>query len=174
MRVRIFITDRPTSVADLLASLVRDKSSASAALERIKALNPQIADAQRLAAGTVLILPESAELKPGAGEPAGGDSLAALGALLHDGLRDVESRMTRGSEALAADHAGVRDALKAAAAKRLVESDPPLKKQLEKAEARFKADQARATEAQKQLEAGKKSALAEFEKVQKMLGDEAS
>jgi Phage Tail Protein X len=168
--MRIVITKEATNLAALVASLARDKHATSAILERVKALNPQIADMPRLGAGTVLILPESAELKPGAGEPAGGESLAALGALLHTGLRDVDSRMTRGSEALAAEHAAVRDALKTAAARRLIESDPQLKKQLAAAEARFKADQKRATETQEQLDEGKKFALAELEKLQILLG----
>ena len=168
--MRIFITDKATDLATVVASLARDKRGAGAALERVKALNPQIADAQRLAPGTVLILPGSADFKPGAGEPAGGESLELLGALLNDGLRDLESRMTRGSDAVAADHAAVRDALKAAAARRLVESDPQLKKQLTAAEEGFKADQARASETRAQLAKAKRSALAEFEKLQKMFG----
>ena len=61
-------------------------------------------------------------------------------------------------------------ALKSAAAKRLVESDPLLQKQLAAAEARFKADQKRAAETQEQLDEVQKFALAEFEKLQKMLG----
>jgi hypothetical protein len=167
--MRIFITDKATDLATLVASLVRNTRATGATLERVKALNPQIADTQKLGANTVLILPESAELKPGAGEPAGGESLAALRARLHTGLRDVDSRTTRRSEALAAEHAAVRDALKAAAARHLVESDPQLKKQLAAAEARFKADQKRTAETQEQLDEVQKFALAEFEKLQKML-----
>jgi hypothetical protein len=164
------ITDKATDLATLVGSLARNKHAAGAILERVKALNPQIADAQRLGAGTVLILPESADLKPGAGEPAGGEALAALGTLLHTGLRDVDGRLTRASEALAAEHAAVRDALKAAAARRLVESDPQLKEQLAAAEARFKADQKRAAETREQLDKVKKVAPAELETLQKMFG----
>jgi len=168
--MRILITEKAMDLPALAASLTRNARTAEAALERVKALNPQIADAQGLAAGTVLILPDAAELKPGAGEPAGAESLADLGALMRAGLRDLDARASRLDERLAADHAAVRDALKSATAKRLVEGDPLLQKQLAAAEAQFKADQKRAAEMRAQMAEAAKLAEAEFAKRQNLLG----
>ena len=167
---RIIITDKPTDLVTLVASLSRGGRASAATLERVKALNPQLSNTTKLGAGTVVILPETAELKAGAGEPAGAESLETLGSRLRIGLRDVESRTARGFEALVADHGAVRDALKAAAAKRLVEGDPQLKKQLVAAEAHFEAEQKRVAETRKQLEEAAKTVEAEFARMQKLLG----
>lgn len=168
--MRILVTEKAMDLPALAASLARNARTANAALERVKALNPQIADAQTLAAGTVLILPDAPELKSGAGEAAGGKSLSDLGARLHAGLRDLDARVGRVGEQRAADHAAVRDALKSATAKRLIEGDPQLQKQLAAAESQFKADQKRATEVGAQMAEAAKLAEAEFAKLQLLLG----
>ena len=167
--MRILIIEEPIGPADLAANLARNARTVEATLERVKALNPQIADAKKLPAGTVLILPESSDLKPDAGEPAGASAVAELGARLRAGLRDVASRTSGHSERLTADHAALRNALKTKAAKRLVESDPQLKEQLGAAEARFKAEQKRAAESRAQHEEAQKSAMATLDRLQQLL-----
>lgn len=168
--MRIFITDKATDLATLVASLARRASARDVTLERVKALNPQLSDTTELGVGTVLILPETPELKASAGAPAGAESLETLGSRLHTGLRDVESRTTRGFEALVADRGAVHDALKAAAAKRLIEGDPQLKKQLAAAEAHFQAEQKRVGERREQLKEAAKIVETEFARLQKLLG----
>jgi hypothetical protein len=168
--MRIFITKTDTDLQGLGASLLRRSNTASAALERIMALNPQIEDFQRLSAGTVLILPEGPEFKAGAGTAVSGEGFDAIAEELGRGMKAVESRADDRFAALRADHAEVSAAMKSAASRRLIESDPALKKQLQAAEVRFKADQKRAAETQEQLIEVQKFALAEFEKLQKMLG----
>lgn len=168
--MRILITKRAMDLPTLAASLARNARTAEAVLERVKMLNPQIAAAQELAAGTVLILPDTRELKAGAGEPAGAESLADLGARLRAGLRDLDARARRVDEQRASDHAAVRDALRPATAKRLIEGDPQLQKQLAAAEAQFKADQKRAAEMSAQMAEAAKLAEAEFAKLQNLLG----
>lgn len=168
--MRILITEKAMDLPALAASLARNARTAEAALERVKTLNPQIADTRKLAAGTVLLLPDAPELKAGAGEPAGAESLADLGARLRAGLRDLGGRASRLDERLAADHAAVRAALKSATAKRLIEGDPQLQKQLVAAEAQFKADKERAAEMRAQMAEAAKLAEAEFAKWQVLLG----
>ena len=168
--MRILITEKSMDLPALAASLARNARTANAALERVKALNPQIADAQTLAAGTVLILPDAPELNPGAGEPAGVESLADLGSRLRAGLRDLSARARQVDEQRAADHAAVRDAVKSAAAKRLIEGDPQLQQQLAAAEAQFKADQKLAAGMGAKMAAAAKLAEAEFAKLQNLLG----
>jgi hypothetical protein len=119
--------------------------------------------------GTVLFLPEIPELKISAGAPVGAESLEALGSRLQSGLRDVENRAKRGFDALVADRGAVRDALRAAAAKRIVEADPELKKQLAAAEAHFAAEQKRVVEAREQLTEAAKTLEAEFARLRDLL-----
>jgi hypothetical protein len=168
--MRILITDEATDLSKLAANVSRSARPARATLERISALNPQLADLSRIAAGTAVILPESADLKPGAGSPVGAELIADLGERLHAGLREMARRGTRHGEQLAADHGAVRDALKTAAAKRLIDGDPVLKKQLAAAESHFKAQQKRAEQSREQVAEATKLAEAEFAKLPKLLG----
>jgi hypothetical protein len=71
---------------------------------------------------------------------------------------------------LAADQRAVRDALKAAVAKRLVEGDPQLKKQLATAQARFEAEQKSVAKTRERLKEAAKTVEAEFARLQKLLG----
>jgi len=168
--LRIVIIERVTDLANLVASLSRSGRASGATLERVKALNPQLSDTTKLGVGTVVFLPDTAELKAGAGEPAGAESLEMLGPRLRTGWRDLEDRNARGFDVLAADHAAVRGALKAVAAKRLVESDPQLVKQLAAAEKHFETEQKRVAEMRKQHEEAAKTVEAEFARLQKLLG----
>ena len=65
--MRIFITKTDTDLAALSATLLRKPADAGTALDRVRALNPHVEDFQRLAAGTVLILPDTPDIKAGAG-----------------------------------------------------------------------------------------------------------
>jgi hypothetical protein len=168
--MRIFITKTDTDLQALGASLSRKPSAAAATLERVVALNPQLANADRLVAGTVLLLPDSAELKAGVGTAIGSDNFADLVSDVTKGMKAASGRVTSRFETVAADHAAVKDALKTAAAKKLVEGDPLLKQKLATAEAKFKVEQKRATEAKSAFEETQKHALAEFEKLAKLLG----
>lgn len=168
--MRIFITKTDTDLQALSATLVRKPSAAGATLERVVALNPQLANTDKLAAGTVLLLPDSAELKAGVGTTIGSDNFADLVSDVTKGMRAVSGRVTSRFETIAADHTAVKDALKTAAAKKLVEGDPLLKQKLAAAEAKFKVEQKRAAETKTAFEETQKHAVAEFEKLAKLLG----
>jgi hypothetical protein len=167
--MRIFITDTETTPQTLNEALVRRPGSPSTTLERVIALNPQVKDFSKLPAGTVLILPDASDLKADAGAPIAGSGMDDVVADMGRGITAVGSRVGNRVEQLQADHAAVTAALKTAAAKRLVESDPELEKRVKAAELNFKAEQKAAAETQEQLKDVQKSALAEFEKLQKML-----
>lgn len=166
----IFITDKPMDLSALVRSLVRNSRSAEATLERIKKLNPHIADAQELAAGTVVILPDSPDLKPGVGKPAGvqTQTLPDFADSLRAGLRDLEVRHRTLAAQRTADHAAVHDALKATPAQRLVDSDPVLKERLAAAETAFKTEQKRIAEVEAQLVDAAELAEAELAKMLKL------
>jgi hypothetical protein len=168
--MRIFITDKAMDISSLATTLGRGGRMSAATLERVKALNPQLGEARKIAAGTAVILPDLPELKPDAGEAAGASSIAEVSAHAKSGFRLATERITERAAQLAADQAAVKDVLKTAAAKRLLESDPVLRKQLAAAEAELKAEQKRVAEAQAQLAAADALAQTEFAKLLKLLG----
>jgi hypothetical protein len=168
--MRIFVTKTDTDLKSLSASLLRTRADAGAALDRVRALNPQIEDFDNVAAGTVLVLPDAPELKPSAGSPIGSDHLAELAAGLDAGLEAIETRSADRLDALKADRTAVVAALRTAAVKRLVESDPALRRQVDAADANFKADQQRADDDRKRLAELQKAALAEFTRLQNLFG----
>ena len=168
--MRIFITDKAMDLSSLATALGRGGRMSAAALERVKALNPQLGESRKIAAGTALILPDISELKPDAGEAAGAPSIAEMSAHVNAGLRHVTDRIAERAAQLSADHTAVRDALKTAAAKRLIDSDPVLRKQLAAAEAELKAEQKLVAEAQARLADAGKLAQAELAKLHKLLG----
>ena len=168
--MRIFITKTDTDLAALSSTLLRKPADAGATLDRVRALNPQVEDFQKLAAGTVLILPDTPEIKAGAGTAPGADNLSDLASDLGSGLKAVNSRFASRVDDIKADRAAVTTALKTAAVKRLVDGDPALSKQLTAADAEFKREQKRVAESEAQLAQVQKVALAEFARLQKLLG----
>ena len=168
--MRTFIAKTDTSLNKLGATLLESPSATSATLERIKALNPQVADFQRIAAGTVLILPDATDLKPGAGSAVGAEGFSDLTLAASSGLRALALRAAKRFDTLVSDHAAVKDSLKSAAAKRLVESDPALVQRLKAADAQFKIDQKAAKESKAKFDELQKAAEEEFKRLLKLLG----
>ena len=168
--MRIFITKTDTDLAALSTTLLRKPADAGTALDRVRALNPHVEDFQRLAAGTVLILPDTPDIKAGAGTTIGADTVSDLASDLGSGLKAVNSRFANRVEDLKADRAAVVATVKTAAVKRLVESDPALAKQLEASDTEYKREQKRVAEAEVQLAEVQKIAVAEFARLQKLLG----
>jgi hypothetical protein len=169
---RVFIVDKATDLQSLATSLARNARTFEATVQRLTSLNPQIAEARKVAAGTVLLLPDAPELKPGLGEAAGTAprALADVASRVRAGLRAMDARSRELSQQRSADHATLREALKAAPAKRLVESDPVLAQRLAAAEAAFKAEQKRAVDQEAQLAQMAKVVDGELARLQKLFG----
>jgi hypothetical protein len=166
--MRIIITDETRDFSELVRSFARHARGADATLERVKALNPHLADAKKLAAGTVVILPDSPDLKPGVGKPVGVHTVTDFAEGLRAGLRDLEARHREFAAKRKEEQASVREALKSAAAKRLVDGDPVLKERLAAAEAAFKAEQKEIAETEARLAEGAKHLEAELENLGKL------
>lgn len=161
---RFFVTEQEINLDGLRGKLLRTgiaETSAVAAIGRLKALNPDV-DFTRLAAGTVLLVPDTPDLKEGASTSLGGETFEAFVKEVDTRLRISSARVKEGFERILLDRTSVSAVLKTAAVKRLVESDPVLKKQLESADARFKEDERRAQAEQKLLEATQKQAIEEL------------
>jgi len=168
--MRIFITKTDTDLAALSTTLLRKPAEGGVTLDRVRALNPQVEDFQKLAAGTVLILPDTPGIKAGAGTAPGADNLSDLASDLGSGLKAVNTRFASRIDDIKAERAAVTTVLKTAAVKRLVDSDPALSKQLAAADAEFKREQKRVAESETQLAEVQKTALTEFARLQKLLG----
>jgi hypothetical protein len=162
--MRVFVIKEETDLAGLSAKLVRagiDGSGASAATDRLKALNPHV-DFTRLTPGTVLLVPDSAELKQGASTSLGSATFEAFVKEMNAGLSNSSAQIKQGLERFSADRNAVTAVLKTAAVKRLIKSDPVLSKQLEAVDAQFKDGEKKMLAAQKLMETTQKQAHEEL------------
>lgn len=165
-------SDLQTLSSELFNSGSKSTSKAvvgNATLERIKSLNPHV-DFQRIEAGTVLLLPDTPELKDSKTQSVAGDAFADFSTHTIEGLKTVAERIRTGADALELERTAVAAVLKTAAVKRQIESDPLLKKQLDDASADFTAEQNRAQEAMKQVKAMQDAAVEELKALERLLG----
>lgn len=167
--MRIFVVPKPdTDLQALSQQLLRRSGAGSATLDRLKALNPHV-DFQRLKAGTVLLVPDAADVKAGATTTVGGEEVRDFLEEIDSGIKAVVKHVRAGVERLDADRSAITSALKGAAARRVIDSDSILLKQLAAAGTQFKTDQKRAAEAQSQLADAHKLATKELAELQKLL-----
>lgn len=154
--------------ADSLGKLVQGGAAADApALQRLQALNPHV-DLANLKAGSVLLVPDSAEFSAGDGDPVAGEAF--------DGFAgDATAGLKRSAEAVRAGIAQrddarrqVQAAFKSAAVKRVLDADPVLRQQADSADARFKAEQKEGADALDALAAMNDALSAELAKLAKL------
>lgn len=158
----------PTSPQALWRQLLREPG-ATATVDRIRSLNTHLDFDRDLPAGAVLLIPDAADLKAGAGTAAGSAELDEFLADAADALKAIAARVTAGFRQAKADQAAIGAALKSAPARRLVDSDPQVSAALESAAAQFEADQKRAKDIQSQVAVLQEQAPAEFERLRKLL-----
>jgi uncharacterized phage infection (PIP) family protein YhgE len=158
-----------TAPQALWRQLLRDPGAATATADLIRALNSHVNFDRDVPAGTVLLIPDAADVKANAGIGAGSGQVDGLLADVEAALTAIAARVTSGLKQAEAGQAAIAAALKSAPAKRLVDSDPQVNASLETAAAQAKADQKRAKEIQSQLAAIQKQAPAELERLRKML-----
>ena len=170
--MRIFVTraDAPTDPETFWRELLKRGGASSATPDAVKAFNTHLKFDRPLAPGTAVLIPDAADLKANAGAPVRLDSLDEILADADEGFKAMTARARAGFARIEADHAAVAAALKPAAAKRLIDSDPELKKQIEAAEERFKEEKKRGAETAAQLEEVHKLAMEEFAQLRKRLG----
>src|SRR5262245_34904997 len=149
--MRMVVISQPTDLNRLGKTLFTRAADTSAALERVKALNPHV-DLRHVAAGTVLLLPDSPGVSATHTSSIGGDAFVEFAADVTNGLKDAARRARAGAESLAADRKEVAAVVRTAGVRRIVESDRTLAKQLDAAGARFAEGQKEAQEASAALE----------------------
>jgi hypothetical protein len=170
MRFFVTRTDGPTEPQAVFREILTRPGVATATPDLVKAFNPHLDFTRPLPAGSVLLIPNTADVKAGAGTTIGAEELRQVLDDVDAGMTRVSERTRAGFEQLEGDRAAVAAALKPAAAKRLVESDPELKKQLDAAEASFKEEKKQASATEAQLAEVHKLAVEEFGRLRKLLG----
>ena len=148
---------KPDNLQVLRTQLATASSSGNnAPIDRLKALNPHI-DFNRLDAGAVLFLPDAPELAQPGSRAVEGGSFDDFTADVIEGLKLAAGRARAGYEQLGADRSDVAAAVKTAAVKRLIESDPALKAQLDEVNAQSAKDLREGKEAGAALDAMQKN-----------------
>lgn len=168
--MRVIVIRQPLDPQGLARDLFGLAADASAMFERVKALNPHV-DFDRIPAGTVLLVPDAPESRAGgeAVRSPGSDGFEAVAQDALAGLKAASERAASAGEASAADRAAFTAVLKTAAVKRLIESDPLLKAQVEQATRTFDADRGAVQEAARQIELVAKTASEELAALKKLL-----
>jgi hypothetical protein len=153
----------------LWRELLTQPGAASATPDLIKALNSHVNLDQPIPPNTVLLIPDAADVKAGAGTGVGSDALDDFLADAEAAVKAMAASASAGFKQVEANHAAIGAAVRPAAVKRIIDSDPQVKKLLESADAQFKADQKLARDTQSQLADMQKRALNEFARLRKML-----
>jgi hypothetical protein len=142
---------------------------ADAALESLQALNPHV-DLKRLAAGTVLLVPEGSVFKDSASTPVAAGAVDGLRELVRSSLAAAAGKLEAGNTSRAAERAEVAAVLDTQSFKAMAANDPQLGFQLDATIKAFREEEQRAEDLQIALGAAMNGALAELASFRKLLG----
>ena len=166
--MRMIIIDRASDLKALETQLFANADGKEATLQQLQRLNPHV-DLQRIEPGTVLLVPDRPGIAKDATTPVTAGAVDEFSKQVGDALDSAGARVRQGYQALAAQRQEVTAVLKTAAAKRLLESDPDLSRQLEAAAKVFKDDQQRAKDAEATLKTLREGSKAELDTLAKLL-----
>ena len=166
--MRMIVIDQATDLQALAARLFGASGPADNAIDKLTHLNPHV-DFKKIAAGTVLLIPEEAGLQAGQTASVAGDAFGVLREQMLASLDAASSRVRDGHDARLAEQKDVAAALSSAAMKRAIEIDSDLKPQVDAALQTFKDDQQQARLANETLKTFQQ-ARAELDRIARMLG----
>jgi HPt (histidine-containing phosphotransfer) domain-containing protein len=160
--MRMIVIKQDTDLQALSGKLLASTPNATGpTLDRIKALNPHI-DLQRIAAGSVLLLPDSPSLNHTETQPVGGDTFNTFTTTVTNGFEASVKGMQTDVSASADNINAVKEALSTPTIKRMVESDASLQQQFDQASKQLTAEQAQAQAAVTQIQALQRQVIAEL------------
>ena len=139
------------------------------ALRSLQALNPHV-DLKKVAAGTVLLVPDAPGFNAAASDPVPGSALDEFQQFVRTGLDAAAATLKAGNAHREAQRADVAAVLKTAAVQRIITTDPDLKQQLDEATKATKQDQEQEAKAEQALAAAVKGAQAELAAIAKLMG----
>ncbi|MBI3529361.1 MAG: hypothetical protein HY067_15505 [Betaproteobacteria bacterium] len=166
--MRMIIIKQGTDLQTLGTRLLGNADGKEVTLQHLQQLNPHV-DFQRIEPGTVLLVPDQPGLKKDESISVSGQAFDAFRDQVSASVEAATTRVRHGYEALASQRSDVNAVLKTAAVKRLLESDPELKAQLEEAAKTFKQDQAAAKASESTLKSLQDDAAAELAALAKLL-----
>lgn len=166
--MRMIVVDEPTDLEGLRTQVLGSKAVSAATIERLKSLNPHVSF-DKIPAGTVLFVPDRPGVRKRATSPVTGDAFATLRETLLGAVDAARDRVHGGHAALAAQQKEVGTAMKSAAFRRALESDPDLRHQVEAAAEVFKQDREQASAADEILNDLKEEAAAELASLAELL-----
>ena len=168
--MRIVVTNRDTPDLQALgARLFGAGTAREGALQELQRLNPHV-DFNRIEPGTVVLVPEQPGLRSGKSASVGGEAFEAFSEQARAALEATASRVRSGHEARLAQQKDVAAVLKSPALKRLLESDPDLKKERDAALQVFQEDLQAAKESESLLKALQGQSALELAGLGKLLG----
>jgi hypothetical protein len=159
--MRVILLKQASDFQDLTSRLLgrRPAGSSAVTLDHLKTLNPHV-DFNRIEPGTVLLLPDTPDIRADDKDslsPAD-DAFDDVVRHVDNGFQDAAAQIAKAVDELSADRVAIGLAAKTAEFKRLLESDPLLKKQLDAAAEASNAELKKVKEAAKQLEVLRKAA----------------
>lgn len=167
--MRMIVIKQSTDLQALGARLLGAGGASESALQSLQRLNPHV-DFNRIEPGTVLLVTEQPGLREGESASVGGEAFEAFSEQVRAVLEATASRVRSGHEARLAQQKDVAAVLKSPALKKLLESDPDLKKELDAALQVFKDDQRAAKESEKLLKTLQDQSAAELASLTQLLG----
>lgn len=167
--MRMIVIKQATDLQSLGARLLVGQTGGGKTLETMKQLNPHV-DFSRIAAGSVLLVPEASDLKEGESQSISGEAFDTFAEQALAGLDTVATRVGAAHAKRLADQKELGALLKSAPLKRAIEADAELKAQVDATAAVFKEDQAQAKAADEALKVLKAQMSAELAALGKLLG----
>ena len=169
---RTFVISKSTTLKALTAQLSTDAAAgdddASAVnLASLQRLNPHISDLARIPAGTVVLVPDTPNVRA-ATSSVGGQGFKEFAEQARQAGASTTQRVSASYGALVEQQKEVATALKSAAIKKQVDADADLQKLVADSDAVFKADQQNAKTAQQTLETMQKGVADELAVLAKM------
>ena len=169
--MRTIVIKQSTDLQALGMRLIGKKTGGSVTLERLKSLNPHV-DFNHLERGTVLLLPDTHDLKTSNDKDIRSPARDAIDDFSKDaeaGFKVATERIMNAADALNADLSALSATVKTTAVKRLIDSDPMLKKQLEESREAGNNEQKGVQEAVRQVQALQKMVDEELAALGQML-----
>lgn len=169
---RTFVISKSTTPKALIAQLstdaaAGDEEAPAVRLASLQRLNPHIADLDRIPAGTVLLVPDTPNVRAATSSIAG-QAFSEFAEQARQAGASTAQRVNASYSALAEQQKEVAAALKSAAVRKQVDADADLQKLVTDSDAVFKADQQSAKAAQQTLESLQKGVVDELAVLAKM------
>ncbi|MDR2154282.1 MAG: hypothetical protein LBE78_04555 [Burkholderiaceae bacterium] len=164
---RTLVVDQATNLKSISATLLDARfggTQADAAMRQLQALNPQV-DLNKIAAGSVLFVPDSPVFKVSATSPVQTLPLQDFSAIVADAFNQTAATLKSKAAARAAARAQLNPALKSAAFKKIVGKNEELTRRLTLAQKTLAMEEKNQQQAQDALDAMSKAALTQIAKL---------